>query len=92
MAQSIRGDVGVLIKIDMLEDMTAATGIMFEVLKPQGQRVKWTPNISGNYLQYTTVDGDLDQSGIYKISPKLTLTGFDGRGKYVEVEVIEKYG
>ena len=79
--QAIRGNVGVLIKVNMQESMVGATGLKFQVEKPKGQVVDWLCSVSTNFLIYTTTDGDIDQVGEYKISPVLTLGSFDGRGK-----------
>ena len=89
--KSVRGDTGVLIRVDMKEDMVGATNINFDVEKPKGTIESWTPVINGNFLEYTTVDGDLDQVGFYKISPVLTKGSFDGRGLGVVFEVIDKH-
>ncbi len=90
--KAVRGDVGVLIKINMLESMVGATGLKFDVEKPESGTIDtWLCGINGNFLEYTTTDGDLDEVGIYKISPVLTLGSFDGRGLGVRLTVIDKH-
>lgn len=89
--QVIRGSVGVLVKINMLETMVGATGLKFDIEKPKGGIDTWLPSINGNFLEYTTTDGDLDEVGDYKISPVVTQGSFDGRGLGVILTVIDKH-
>ena len=89
--KAIRGSVGVLIKVNLLESMVGATGLSFDVEKPSGANDTWLCSENGNFLEYTTTDGDLDEVGIYKISPVLTLGSFDGRGLGVRLTVIDKH-
>lgn len=86
-----RGDIGILIKVDMKEDVSTATGLNLEVQKPNGEIAKWTPTVNGDFLEYTTLAGDLNVVGVYKISPILTTGTFSGRGKTVTLEVADKF-
>ena len=87
----IRGDIGLLIRVDMKEDMSTATGLNFEVEKPDGEITRWTPTASGDFLEYTTIAGDLNVVGTYRISPILTTGTFSGRAKLVTFEVVDKF-
>jgi hypothetical protein len=89
----IIGDVGTLVEIDMQDNITGATSISFEVLKPDGSEVVWTPIVINGltFLRYTVQSGDWDQEGEFKIHPKLTLGGFTGRGNPVTIEVYRKW-
>ena len=90
--KTVRGNVGVLIKVDMKEDMSAVTGQSFQVEKPKGGIVTWLCSINGNFLEYVTAAGDIDEVGDYKISPQLTKGSFDdGRGEPVFLAVVDKY-
>jgi len=84
--------VGLIIEIDMGEDLTGATGLAFEVKKPDDSLDSWTPSIyDSNYLRYTTQNGDLDKPGIYKIQPKFTLSGWTGPCNTVVILVYGEY-
>ena len=87
------GDVGTEIKIDMQESMAAATNVTFEVKKPNGDDVVWTgvQIVEITKLKYTTQAGDLNQSGIYKIQPKLTMGMWTGRGTMAIFRVYELF-
>jgi len=89
--QANRGDSGVLISINMGETMVGATGLNFEIQKPDGKIINVTPTINGNSLEYRTVAGDIDVVGEYRISPQLVKGSFDGRGKVVFLKVVDKF-
>lgn len=73
------GNYGILIRIDMQEDISAATSLSLIVERPNGSVVSWTPAIADtNFLEYTTVLNDQPFVGDYKIWPKLVLVGFSG--------------
>jgi hypothetical protein len=72
------GDVGVLIKMDMGEDVSAAASTSMRVTKPDGSVVTWPCSVSDlQYLTYTTSAGDIDQAGVYTVNPAVELGGFD---------------
>jgi len=90
--RSYVGDVGTIVKIDMQETITGATGLIFNVRKPNGDEVVWTPSIDGTEkLKYTVVEGDFNVPGVYKIQPELTLGTFSGKGYTARFTVYRKY-
>ncbi len=61
------GDVGVVIEVDCVSDITGDATHLLRVKKPDGTIVNWTASIVlGHYLQYITTAGDFDQVGRYK--------------------------
>lgn len=89
---AIVGDIGTLIKVDMRETMVGATGLNFEVERADGSKVDWVPTINGNFLQYTTLAGDLNSKGKFIISPQfINAGGFNGRANPVVLLVRDKY-
>ena len=91
------GDVGTIIEIDMQETITGATAITFEVRKPKSgggyEDVQWTGvTVEGTTkLKYTVGANNFDVAGIYIIQPKLTLSGWTGRGDPVQFTVYEHF-
>jgi len=84
-------DIGTIILIDMGENISLAIGITLDVIAPKSNNKIWIPDIEGtNFLRYVIDEGDLDQVGIYKINPKLTLGDWTGHGDTVEFEVFNK--
>jgi hypothetical protein len=75
--------VGLAINVETGQDVNAATGIVFNVKKPNGKWYTWTVGItvqSDSILRYMTQSGDLDLDGWYLLYPSLTLGGFTGDG------------
>jgi hypothetical protein len=86
------GDIGTIIRIDMGEDISTASGLKLKVQKPNGTEVVWVPIIdASNYLSYTTVDKDIDQIGVFKITPQMVLGEWSGSGDTVSFIVYGLY-
>lgn len=60
-------DVGVLISIDFFGavDLSEATAITIRYRKPDGTEGTWTGTAETSFAQYTTVEGDIDQAGVW---------------------------
>lgn len=92
-AKVYTNDVGLVIDINMGENISSATSLSLGITKPDHTTTTWTPSIQGtNYLRYTTVANDLDQAGIYFIQPAFTLGGWTGKGNTVKFLVHAAYG
>lgn len=90
--RSYVGDIGTIILIDMQETITGATGLKFNVRKPNGEEVVWTPTIDGTQkLKYAVVENDFNIAGVYKIQPELTVDNFTGKGYTARLTVYRKY-
>jgi len=86
------GVIGLLIKIDMDETISAATGYSLNVKKPNGLLVVWTPTIgTDTEFYYVTVVGDLADAGSYIIQPRFTLGAWNGLGTPVKLRVSRPY-
>jgi len=86
------GEIGTDIIVDIGTDITGATPTVLKVQKPDGTTVEWTASIyNSNYLKYTTISGDFDQSGTYVVQASLTLTGWTGLGDVATFEVYSAY-
>jgi hypothetical protein len=77
------GEIGRCIKVDCQTDLASATDPYFLVLKPSGVVVVWTSStfaINGvvRGLLYPTKAKDLNEPGVYKIHPVLTLGDWTG--------------
>jgi len=79
MAKIYVGDVGTVLKINMLEDISTATVKRIDYIKPDETTGSWTPILSGtDYLEYSMVDGDLDQAGSYSLQVYIEIGDFKG--------------
>lgn len=81
MSRHYIGEIGTVITVDCGEDISAATNTKFKVKKPDGTEIEWSASIyNTNYLQYTTINSDLNQYGEYIIQSSLTISGWTGLG------------
>ena len=86
------GTVGLLIRIDMGETISAATDYSLKVKKPSGLFAVWTPTIgSPTEFYYVTEVGDLLDVGPYIIQPQLTLGAWSGLTSPVKLRVSREY-
>jgi len=71
------GDFGVFVDVSTGIDLTGATHYELSITKANGRKVIWPPTpvvpLSGGILRYTTVSGDLDVLGDYKLQAKVTF-------------------
>lgn len=95
MAQKIYlGDIGTIITVETGADLTGATTMEFLIKKPSGAGDTWTAVIPGGsvaqdgILIYTTILGDLDESGQYALQAHRIGPGVEhlGNTAYFDVE------
>ena len=62
-------DIGTKIRAIMSENLTNITSMVFEVKKPDGSEVVWSPisteDVAKGIVFYDTIAGDQDQVGTY---------------------------
>lgn len=68
-------DIGTLINVDVGSDITGATVHKIKFIRPDGETGEWVATVSTQYLQHTTVDGDLNQIGEW-VAQALITTSF----------------
>jgi hypothetical protein len=60
--------------------------------QPDGAIVEWAATIKETTkLSYTTVTGDFDQAGMYRVQASLTLAGWSGFGETASFKVLELF-
>lgn len=62
------GDTGTLIEVETKVDLSAASVLRIDIVKPDETTAQWVGAKSSDddsILQYTVVSGDFDQAGIY---------------------------
>ena len=82
-------DIGTLINVDVGSDVTGATVHRIKYIKPDGTTDFWDATVLTRYLQYTTVDGDLDQVGEWKIQALVTTASGTWHGEAARFDVLE---
>jgi len=87
------GDIGTIIRINMQEDVSAATVKKFYMMKPGATIVTELTDISvsGQYLSYVVKSGDFSVEGVYEIQPYLEIGGWKGRGETAQFRVYSLY-
>jgi len=91
MANIYPGTINLRIILDLQEEVTGATGVTFEFLRPNNTTQSRTPTVSGTTIYYDTVVGDFTVPGRYSLQAALTLAGWVGRSETVEIIVSENY-
>lgn len=87
------GDTGTAIVLDCGQNITAATARTIEVRKPDGSTASWTASASGtDAISYTTLAGDLDQQGQYRLQALVTLPSGTWRGETAVLTVYAAFG
>jgi len=95
MAKIYKDTVGLEIVITFDESIEGATTITMQVLKPEATTaVAWTATIGADNqsITYTTVSGDLNLEGDYRINPQFTLGSWTGKTDTVTFEVVNPGG
>jgi len=91
-----KGDIGtkIIAVIDTSEDISGGTHT-FKVWKPDGTTTTWTATyeLSGSdkTIYHTTVSGDLNVAGTYKLQPYIDITTWVGHGNTIKLKVYDNY-
>jgi hypothetical protein len=79
-----RGDIGTVFKVTIKDssvvvDISSSTTKQLIFKKPSGEKLEknasYFTNGSDGIITYTTVDGDLDEEGMWKLQGKIVLSG-----------------
>ena len=82
------GDIGTVVRLDTLTDITTSTSLVIKVKKPSGVSATWVAQLEGTtVLKYISVSGDFNESGTYKLQPLVVMPGFTGSGDITQVQV-----
>jgi hypothetical protein len=84
------GDIGAIIGVDLAGtvDLAIATATSIKFRRPDGTEGAWTGAVSGEIVQYTTVDADdLDQSGVWYLQATFVLPTWTGSSKVTSIRV-----
>lgn len=89
MSKVYQADEGTAIIADMQEDVTGASLLRLDVIKPSGATAQWTgAAYQTNKIRYVTVTDDLDEAGTYLINPYGEwATPWKGHGDTIELIV-----
>jgi len=87
------GDVGTVILVDTLSDITSSTVRKILARKPNGIEIEWAAAVdSTTKLSYTTQDGDLDTVGKWMLQAYVELPSGKWYGETAHFTVHERFG
>lgn len=88
-----RDGISIDIIVNMQASVTGASTLSLLVKRPDGITVSWSGTAyNTNYIKHTTVAGDINQAGIYKICPKLVYaTGQVIYGETAELPIYDHF-
>lgn len=90
--KSYVGDIGTILEVDCGVDISSATTHNLMVQKPDLTTVELTGTVyNSNYIRYTTIAGDFDQEGVYRIQSKIVIPAWQGLGETVKLRVYDPY-
>lgn len=86
------GDVGTEIELDCGQDISAASALTIEALKPDGTIVVWTGTLQGSTgISYIVPSGTLDQAGDWYLQAKVTIGAGTWYGESARLKVYERF-
>lgn len=93
MSKAYVGDIGTIIQLDVGTNVTGATSITVECIKPSGIESHWPAviGVNPNTIEHTILPGEFDEVGVYLIQAKLSLGSGTWRGETVKLTVFDKY-
>ncbi len=92
------GDIGTVFKVTIKDDSTVvdistASTKQIVLKKPSGEKLTKTANFltdgSDGIITYTTISGDLDEAGMWKIQGYIVLSG--GNTFYTDINAFKVY-
>jgi len=82
------GDIGTEIICNAETDISTQTTLKIQYIKPSGATGEWDANVyNTNYAKYTTVQGDIDEAGVWKFRIYVELPSWSGYGTVDTIEV-----
>jgi hypothetical protein len=85
------GTVGTVFLVETGYSLASASAVALQVTKPSGDTVTWTGTKSTTKIQYTIKEGDLDESGVWKLQSSITSTAWTGLGETTTFTVYDEY-
>lgn len=86
-----RGDIGTLIQISISgsADISEVVSSSIYYRKPSGATGQWASVVNGDYIEYTTVAGDIDETGVWYLQAQFDLGAWKGTSKITSITVAE---
>lgn len=86
------GDIGTEIILEAGEPLTDQTTLQIRYIKPTGETGTWDAEVYGvgdTQAIYVTIEGDIDEAGVWKFQLYVELTDWLGYGTISTLEIYE---
>lgn len=86
-----RGDIGSILRVSVagLVDTLLIVTSWIYYRKPSGTDGKWVGVVNGDYIEYTTVSGDIDEAGVWYLQAQFDYGTGSGTSKVTSITVAE---
>jgi hypothetical protein len=71
-------------------DVSAASAAAVLYKKPSGTTGQWVASVAGTTVTYAVGPSDLDEAGVWKVQPKVTIAGEIGYGEIKPMTVSDR--
>jgi len=86
-------ELGKTIRLDVGENVSAATAQSVSVMKPDATVDTWDAVVSDdNYIEHVTITGDVNLAGIYRVQAVVTVGGIERRGNTARFVIYPLFG
>lgn len=92
MGKIYKDDYNTVIDLDVGEDISAASTYRIYYEKPGGTTGFWAASLQGtSIVRYTTVNGDLDEAGVWSLQARVTTASGLWRGETAKLRVYDAF-
>lgn len=85
------GDIGTIIEVDCIIDISGATVGNVLIEKPDGSTATWTATVTGTLLKCVTEAGDLSVPGVYTAQAYVEIYPTKVKGESASFTVYDSY-
>jgi hypothetical protein len=80
------GDIGALIRIviETDTDISSADSAEIRYQKPSGEIGAWSASVTGDVIEYNTLEGDIDEPGIWHMQGYIDMGSWKGSTSVVK--------
>lgn len=94
MSQVFVGDIGTVIQLETGVDISTATTVSIKVKKRSAKHeislADWVGTVESNTkVKYTSVSGDFNVAGTYRLQAYVKMSTWEGHGGIVELPVLD---
>jgi len=86
-----KGDIGSLIQVSIagMGDPLEITVATIHYRKPSGEKGQWEGTVKDDFIEYATIEGDIDEAGVWYLQAKFDLVDWNGSSRITSITVAE---